>query len=396
VRVAFVDYVCDPAKPGKTGLSDLVWDMASRLAHLGDDVHVVAPYMVDTVPDPMVHVHRFELPPIGYRNIIGHLLIILRACRELRRLGKLDVIHTPEYTSGAVISSFYRIAPVVFTEPGNIYDRIANGNPYDRITTLVYKAAARLIARNCAHCFATSDWMKGWWQWTGVTPDRISLIPLGVDTTVFRPIRDARARLGIDNKSPIVLYAARLSRENGADVTLRAVARLRQTIPGLQLHVLGDGPEKVALQRLASQLEIANSTLWHGWVDFHDLPVYYSAADVLAFSGFSGGTPRVLLQAMACGTPAVASAIGGIVDHVRHGQTGLLFRAGRVEEMAIHIESLLADPRMARQLGQAGKAYVHSQVAWNVLVPRIREIYGEVSRQTGVQAQTETWEKKPC
>ena len=78
MRIGFIDYVLDPARPGASGLSDVVWNMSRELAVLGDDVHIVAPYSVDPNPVPGITVHRFALPPIGYRNIIGHILIVLR------------------------------------------------------------------------------------------------------------------------------------------------------------------------------------------------------------------------------------------------------------------------------------------------------------------------------
>ncbi len=128
MRIAFVDYVCDPAKPGLTGLSDLVWDMASRLARGGDEIHVVAPYTNDAAPDPAVHVHRFPIPAIGYRNIVGHLLIVYAAYRRLQQLGRVDVVHVPEYVSAAMLGTLIRDTPVVFTEPGNIYERAPRGD----------------------------------------------------------------------------------------------------------------------------------------------------------------------------------------------------------------------------------------------------------------------------
>lgn len=377
MRIAFVDYVCDPAKPGLTGLSDLVWDMASRLALGGDEVHVVAPYTVEAVPEAAVHVHRFSIPPIGYRNIVGHLLIVYAAYRHLRQLGPVDVVHVPEYVSAAMLGTLMTDTPVVFTEPGNIYERLAHGNPYDPATTLVLRFAARRAARTCAHLVATSAEMARWWEWTGVSPDRICLVPLGIDTRLFRRVPNAKALLGISPDVPTIVYASRLSRENGVDVALRAIGRLRDLLGPLQFHVLGSGPEEQSLKDLSRRLAIDDVVTWHGWVDFRLLPRFYSAADVFLFAGRSGGTPRVLLQAMACGAPVVASAIGGIVDHVEHRKNGLLVSAGSSDELATATAELLRDAELAARLGAAGERYAHATVDWEVLVQRIREkVYG--------------------
>lgn len=375
MRVAFIDYVLDPTKPGKTGLSDLVWDIAPRLVDYGDEVHVIGPYTTDANPDSRVNVHRFKLPPIGYRNIVGHLWIVLRAYRELMNIDGIEVVHTPEYTSSAVITSFNRTLPLVFTEPGNIYERIERGNPYDFITTQVYKVAARTTARNAAHLIATSEWMKVWWHRTGVPLSRITIIPLGIDSSVFRPIPHAKEALSISNQRKMVLYAARLSRENGLDITLRALAGLGEALSDWELHVLGEGPEKPRFQQLARELGIDRRVVWHGWIDFHQLPTYYSAADVFVFSGSSGGTPRVMLQAMACGCPVVASNIGGIVDHVSEGQTGFLFPSQDAKRMAGQINQLLEDDALRHQMGGAAAVYARTNVDWDVLIPQIRETY---------------------
>ena len=96
LRVAFVDYVLDPDKPGRSGLSDVVWDMASELVNQGHEAHVIASYYTDQYPDRRVHVHNFPSPPIGYRNLIGHFWILKRAADIAKRL-QPDIIHAPEY-----------------------------------------------------------------------------------------------------------------------------------------------------------------------------------------------------------------------------------------------------------------------------------------------------------
>ncbi|MBV9120752.1 MAG: glycosyltransferase family 4 protein [Chloroflexi bacterium] len=382
MRIGYVDIIVEPDKPGTTGLSDLVWDMAGRLADGPDEVHVVAPYSVTEMPHPRVLVTRFKLPPIAYQNIAGHILIVLSALRTLRSLGRFDVIHVPEYLSAGILSALMPDTPVVLTEPGNIYERVARGNPYDASTTIAYKAAARVAARRCAGLVATSDEMARWWGWTGFSPDRITRIPLGIDASLFERIEGARGIVGMDTEAPIVLYAARLSRENGVDIALQAFARVVEQLPAARLHILGDGPERQTLEGLAARLGLSERVTWHGWADMRLLPAYYSATDLFTFSGRSGGTPRVLIQAMACGAPVVASAIGGIVDHVEDGRTGLLFSSGDSEAMAERLLTILADSELRTRLAKAGQAYSREQLDWNVLVRRVRsEVYERVARR---------------
>jgi glycosyltransferase involved in cell wall biosynthesis len=227
--------------------------------------------------------------------------------------------------------------------------------------------------------------MGKWWAWTGVPEDRMTFVPLGVDVQVFKPFEHARTALGIASGQKVIVYAARLSRENGIDVTLRAIARLISQWPDIKLHVLGDGPECKSACELAVALDIADNVVWHGWVDFHRLPLFYSATNVFVFSGFSGGTPRVLLQAMACGAPVVAPAISGIVDHISHDKTGLMFSAGDDQAMADQIHRLLYEPHRARRLGEQGQTYVHSTVAWDVVIHRIRSLYHTLTKDSALE-----------
>ena len=195
MRIVLFDYVFERDKPGISGLSDIVWNWAKHLVALGDEVHIVAPYPESAQPPKGAIVHRFPVPPIGYRNIVGHILIVLRGWLEIRRLGKVDIIHAPEYLSTGIFGLLSRDTPVILRVPGNIYERIAHGNPFDWSATQVLKVAARLSARLCTRIIVTSEEMRQWWEKTGAPASRMVLIPTGVDTELFRPIPNARALL---------------------------------------------------------------------------------------------------------------------------------------------------------------------------------------------------------
>src|SRR5581483_3113718 len=172
-----MDFVLDPRRPGSSGLSDIVWSMGRELARLGNHVHIVGPYSVNPELAEGVAIRRFELPPIGYRNIIGHALIVLKMWNVVRRIPGLDLIHAPEYLSTGIVAPSTRV-PVTLTTPGNIYERIAHGNPYDWSTTFAYKLTARSSARACALIHAISVDQSRWWQYIGASPARTIAFPL--------------------------------------------------------------------------------------------------------------------------------------------------------------------------------------------------------------------------
>ncbi|MHB1627514.1 MAG: glycosyltransferase family 4 protein [Bacilli bacterium] len=379
MKIALIDYVCDPSNPGVTGLSDEVWDIAGALVRLGHEAHVIGPYVTDNYPKTGVVVHKFPLPPIAYRNIIGHIWILIRAAREMKKLGRVDVVHNPEYVSSAVLSLLCPSIPIIFTEPGNIYERIKNGNPYDWTTTQVYKLAARITAKRCAYCVATSESMAWWWKRTGVAERKIARVPLGIDPLCFARVTDAKGSLVFSEQNVHIVYVARLSRENGPDVTIKAFKLLLGQTSNAILHMVGDGPERNKLLLMTKELGLSEFIIWHGWVDLKKLPIYYSAADVFVFSGFSGGTPRVLLEAMACGAAVVAPAIGGIVDHVKHGETGVLFDAGDHVGMCDRMNLILSNEDLRHSLGSKAMGYVWENLSWDTIVRRFVSLYEKVA-----------------
>ncbi|HNP71447.1 MAG TPA: glycosyltransferase family 4 protein [Kouleothrix sp.] len=380
MKIAFIDFIFDRNAPiGTTGLSEVVWCLAGPLAEMGNEVHVIAPYQRADYPAPNVHVHTFELPIINYRNIVGHILIVKRAIDVLRQFGPFDVVHAPEYLSTALLCRLYPDAPVVLTEPGNIFERIANGNPYDIVTTQVYKWAAATSGKRCARVIATSAEMADWWQRSGADEARIARIALGVDLDGFAPLPEARAQLRWEAGQQHILFVARLSVETGADYLLRALPAVAQAFPNVRLHVIGSGAAEPRLRQLAGDLQIAERVTWYGWVPLRDLARYYSAADVMAFPGTSGGTPRVMLQAMACGTPFVGSAIGGIVDHIQPNRTGWLVPPRDFHALARIIVEILTQTDCARQVAAQAQAYVHS-LHWRTIAQHVYEdVYLKIS-----------------
>jgi len=378
MKIAFIDFVLDPARPGASGLSDIVWNMARELARLGDEVHIVGPYTVEPRAVAGVTVHRFPQPPIGYRNILGHILIVLRAWAVARRIPGLEVIHAPEYLSTGIIAPFSRV-PVVLTTPGNIYERIAHGNPFDWPTTQVYKLAARSSARYCALIDAISNDMAWWWERTGAPRERIVVIPYGVDTDFFRRIPDARQRLGIPGEARVVLYAGRLSPEKNVDVLIRAVGRVAPALPRLRLDIVGSGLQKAALEELAGRLGLQEVCHFHGPAPLERMPWWYSAADVCVLPSSSEGCPRVMLEAMACGAPFVGTRISGIVDVVEDEKNGYIVPVNDELDLAGRLEQLCTHPLLAHALGETARATVRSRFGWSTVVQRFR---GELHRRT--------------
>jgi glycosyltransferase involved in cell wall biosynthesis len=371
LTIGFVDIVLNPDKPGVSGLSDIVWNMAREFAKGGDEVHIAGPYSVEPEQTPGITVHRFRVPPLGFRNIAGNALLAMGAWKKLRSISGLDVIHAPEYLSTGIIAPLSKI-PVVMTTPGNIYERVKYGNPFDRSTTVALKLAARSSARSCALINAISTDMAWWWERTGTSANRVVVVPLGVDAEVFRRIEGARSRLELPSLPPMFLYVGRLSPEKQVDMLVRAVKRLDSTTD-FRLDIVGAGPSELSLRALTKQLGLMDRIAFNGQRPLAELPLWYSAAQAVVLPSRSEGLPRVMLEAMACGATFIGTEISGVRDHIVDGKNGFMVPPGDEAELAMRLDLVLRQPSLARRVGDCGRDYILQNLTWPVVVTGLRD-----------------------
>lgn len=190
----------------------------------------------------------------------------------------------------------------------------------------------------------------------GVPAERLALIPNGVDLQQFRPApRDGafRASLGIPDDVPLVGFVGRLDHEKGPDLFLRALAHVFHRHPTLHAVMVGDGALAPGLPALAAELGLDGRLHMAGFRKV-DARVYCSL-DILAQTSRSEGMPLVLLEAMACGVPVVALAVGGVPEVIENGTTGQITGAGDWEGVGIRIAQLLEQPERLCAMGEAAR-----------------------------------------
>ncbi len=205
-------------------------------------------------------------------------------------------------------------------------------------------------------------------------PDRVpvSVLYPGADTRSFHPglpTDEIRARHGLTDH-PLVVCVSRLVARKGQDVLIRALPEVRQRVPDAALLVVGSGPYRTTLERLAEQAP-AGSVAFAGQVSEDELPSYYAAGDVFAMpcrSRLGGleveGWGNVFIEAAACGRPVVVGDSGGARESVVDGETGTLVDGRRVGEVAHAVATLLEDPALAERMGKAGRERVERSFTW--------------------------------
>lgn len=376
MKIVLFDYVFEQGKPGISGLSDVVWQMGRSLAKLGEDIHLVGPYAKGTVGPQGITMHPYMIPTI--RNIVGHIRIALKGWQTIQReIPDADLIHTPEYLSTTTFALLGSL-PVVLTTPGNVYAHLHNRANFfgDPITTSVCKVAARISAKRCAYIIAISKDMQYWWEYSGASPNKIAVIPYGVDIKTFSPIANANHRLGWDDHREHLLYVGRLSHEKGVDLLIEAFRQVATDFPNAYLHIIGDGPERQALLSLTEQSRLTEKVIFYGWVKKHELPSYYSAADVCVVPSRTEALGRIILESMACQTPVVGANVGGIPDLIKDNETGLLFEKEDVCDLEQKLRRVLEEGARAQEMARAGWRFIRTHQSWESVARRIRdEVY---------------------
>lgn len=207
----------------------------------------------------------------------------------------------------------------------------------------------------------------------GLPRDRVRVIPNGVPEAAFplvSPQRrtDARRRLGLADEAPVAVYMGSLSAEKNVPAAIDAVA----AVPGVHLVIAGDGPQQARIAEHARQRLPGRATLLGATPDPAGV---LAAADVVVLPSWTEGSPAVLIEAGLSGIPVVATAVGGVGEIVRAGETGVLVRAGDVEGLAAGIRDVVASPgelgRDARQ--HCLRRYSLSAVAghWSQLLEEV-------------------------
>jgi phosphatidylinositol alpha-1,6-mannosyltransferase len=212
----------------------------------------------------------------------------------------------------------------------------------------------------------------------------LELLPPGVDCAAFHPDPAARAeirrrhRLG---EAPVVLCVSRLVARKGQDMLVQALPAIRRQVPGATLLLVGDGPRRAALHRLAQSCGVAGSVVCTGPVPWSELPAHYAAGDVFAMPCRTRGRGLdvegfglVFLEAAATGLPVVIGDAGGAREAVRIGETGDLVNGRDVAAVAQTVGTLLADPERAAAMGQRGRRWMLQDWSWSCRARRLADL----------------------
>jgi D-inositol-3-phosphate glycosyltransferase len=328
----------------------------------------------------VIHLDTGEAAPMDKNAVVDALPEFVCNLRRFRRsMGvDYDVVHSHYWLSGWVGYLLARRWSVPHVTTFHTLGRLKNRALADHEETearidveeRVATAADRIIAFSEHERQALVDLY-------GARRDRISLINGGVDLNLFHPSdrEAARAKLGLDGE--VVLFVGRMDRVKGLDVLLRAIALLTHR-PSLKLVVVGGSGQEEEMRRcqdLADRLGI--DVQFRGAAPQEALPTYYNAASVLVVPSHYESFGLVAVEALACGTPVIASMVGGLPTVIRDGENGLLVPWRRPEAFAERIERVLDDASLRGMLSANARLSVF-RYSWESVADRVTSVYHEL------------------
>jgi glycosyltransferase involved in cell wall biosynthesis len=203
-------------------------------------------------------------------------------------------------------------------------------------------------------------------------------IPGGVDLDRFRRVATGlRGQLGLEH-AEVVLYVGRFAPLKNVSLLIEAFAVVRRRRPRARLLLVGEGALAGRLRAQARRLGVDRDVVFAGHRSLGELPAFYSSADVFALPSSFDNSPNVLLEAMACGLPVVATRVGGVARYVVDGANGLLVEPDEPARLAAAIERALDEPDLRSGLAEGGLRYVRNRQGWAASARKLLALYEQL------------------
>jgi D-inositol-3-phosphate glycosyltransferase len=401
MRVAMLSVHTSPlAQPGggdAGGMNVYVRALASALARAGVQVDVLTrtehpeqpPVVVVEPGFRVLHVDagpRAPVPRSEFPDLVAPFTDAARA--KLERCGTdYDVLHANYWVSGAVGHRLKHELGLPLVTTFHSLERVKAEVGLDDEVALRPRVEAEVV--RCADLViaSTADERAQLVQHYGADPARIEIVPQGVDAALFMPGDRAAAKraLGVAGR-PTLLFVGRIQPLKGADLAVRALAEVadRRTV----LLIVGgpsgpDGERELArLHALVDELGLAARVRFVAPQPHEKLATYYQAADVCVVPSRSESFGLVALEAAACGTPVVASSVGGLRIVVDDGNTGILVEQRDATDFAGAIERVLHTEHAMMSANAVRHA---SRFRWNIAAARLRRHYHDLGARAPVQ-----------
>ncbi|MGD8251757.1 MAG: glycosyltransferase [Desulfobacterales bacterium] len=338
------------------GMSVVVRELARELGAAGHRIDIFTrrqnladPEEIDISPG--VRLVNIRMGPLGKTDNLALLEEMESAATHLRRCRQTQLgyhlIHSHYWVSGTLGSRVQRHWSVPHLATFNTLGEIKNSVVMASEPDIRLRTEANL-ASTCQRLLVPSRLEKRLLSRCYDIPESgIGIVPCGVDLTLFKPEAktDARRKIGLDPGLPLLLFVGRFDAMKGLDELIQGMRLLCARTPVQLLLVGGDGehsPEARRLRDVATANGVSHHVIFGGRKEQAELPVFYSAADVLVLPSLYESFGMVALEAMACGTPVVATRVGAMEAIIAAGCNGMIADSGAPDALAAAITSVLS------------------------------------------------------
>ena len=390
-RAAFITFhACPLAAPGQGksgGMNVYVRQLAAALGNMGMKIDIFTrehPSVVNRIETIGSNVRVIHLKSGDPGTHIGELypelpkfLTQLNSFREEEGI-EYDVVHSHYWLSGWIgrgLSQILNVPHVITFHTLSLIKMQSRAGEVEQSERPIVEAEVMSTAdRVIAFSPHERDAMTRLYD---ADPGKVSLVPCGVDLSVFCPSDQeaARNQLGL-NGEKILLYVGRVEPLKGLDLLVETAAQM-DSEDGVRMMVVGadvdGGQEMDRVKQLARERDLEGQIDFVGQVDHMDLPLYYNAADVCVVPSYYESFGLVALESMACGTPVVATRVGGLSTIIQHGRTGYLKAWRCPDAFANSVEMLISSVGLKQSMGEAARQRAEAMGWDNVAAMMWRE-----------------------
>lgn len=395
-RVAMLSLHTSPLAPlGKNpeagGMNVYVRELARELGKHGLIVDIFTRWTDPTTPRILplgehvrvVHIKAGPIASLHKNDLFQHVPEFVRRVQQFTEHEPrgYDMIHSHYWLSGW---AGMRLAEAWDVPHLTMFHTLARlkqqARPHEEESPLRLEYEGRIIASVDRIAVATPHERDQIERIYGISPQRMTVVPCGVDLQHFKPLdrQEARASLGLNGK-PALLFVGRSDPLKGGELLIQAASLLEH--PATVVMVGGNlehDPELERLKHVAEEHGLAEEVRFVGAVPQQELPRFYSAADVMVVPSYYESFGLVAVEALACGTPVIATKVGGLQYIVQDGKNGFLIPWRCAGLFAEQIDALLSDPALLEAL-RAGARPSIKRYSWRAVAAQIRQVYDSLT-----------------